>query len=185
MRLTTCIPRTLMLAALLALAAVCSASGADSIAIETSAPAEVPVADAGRFDWDGFYAGIYGAAQGGGATSASYGVGVQAGVNTTFNFYLVGAEVAVQGLAGDIGTASEGQILGRAGLVVTDDVLVYAAGGYGIALSGPADGQALVGGGMEVALSDRLSLDAQYLRSIPTNGGLATHQVSVGANYHF
>ena len=88
------------------------------------------------FDWNGFYAGVHGTAQNGSASGLQYGLGVQAGVNAQFDFYLLGAEVAVSGLAdnGTVGETTYGQILGRAGLVVSDNVAIYAAGGYGIDL---------------------------------------------------
>lgn len=157
----------------------------DLITVPTSTPVEVPLHDQAGFDWSGFYAGIYGRVQGSDLGGTQYGLGVQAGVNTQFDFYLLGAEVAVEGLTGDVGNTSYGQILGRAGLVVTDDVLVYAAGGYGIDLGVPAEEDALLGGGVEMAVTDSLSVRAQYLRGVPTQGGNPKNQFTFGANFHF
>lgn len=161
---------------------------ADLITIPTSTPVEMPLHEDVGFDWSGFYAGVYGGAQNGAASGTQYGLGVQAGINAQFDFYLVGAEVAVHGIAGNgaVTETSYGQLLGRAGLVVNDNVLVYAAGGYGIDL-GPADEQdVLLGGGVELAVTDSISIEAQYLHGFPvSNGGNAKDQFTLGANFHF
>lgn len=162
-----------------------TAFAADLITVPTSTPVEMPVYEEPGFDWSGFYAGLYGEAQTSAVGGTQYGLGIQAGVNAQFDFYLLGAEVAVHGLTGDVGNTSYGQILGRAGLVVTDDVLVYAAGGYGIDLGVPDEQDALLGGGIEVAVTDNISIEAQYLHAFPLTGGNAKDQVTVGANFHF
>lgn len=177
-----------MLAALVTTIATGSALAADPIAIPTSSgPAAMPIYDDAGFDWSGFYAGVYGVAQAGATSGMQYGPGIQAGVNAQFDFYLVGAEVAVQGLDG--GTATEtsyGQILGRAGLVVSDDVVVYAAGGYGLDLGPPDQQDVLLGGGVELAVTDSISLEAQYLHGFPLGeDGNAKDQFTLGANFHF
>lgn len=162
-----------------------TAFAADLITVPTSTPAELPVYEEPGFDWSGFYAGVYGAGQNGPVSGMQYGLGVQAGVNAQFDFYLLGAEVAVHGLTGGVGNTTYGQILGRAGLVVTDDVLVYAAGGYGIDLGTPAEDDLLLGGGVEVAVTENVSLEAEYLHGFPLSGGNAKDQVTIGANFHF
>ena len=180
--------RTVSLLAFLGLASVAGSSAAmaaDPISISTSGTANLGLHEQSGFDWSGFYGGVYGVAQTPMPQDGGYGLGVQAGVNAQFDFYLVGAEVAVQGMTGDAGQASYGQVLGRAGLVVTDDVLVYAAGGYGLELGAPAADDALFGGGLELAVSESVSLDAQYLRSMPAGGDPAGNQISLGANFHF
>ena len=115
------------------------AFAADLITVPTSTPAEMPVYEEPGFDWSGFYAGVYGGAQNGATSGTQYGLGIQAGVNAQFDFYLLGAEVAVHGLTGGaVGNTSYGQILGRAGLVVSDNVLVQsvAPGAVGERLPG-------------------------------------------------
>lgn len=160
--------------------------GAETIGLSSNAQVEVPVAAPSVFDWSGFYAGIYGTGASEPASgTAGAGLGVQAGVNAQFDFYLLGAEVAVQGLDGSIGSSADGQILGRAGLVVTDNVLVFAAGGYGLALSDPKDGAGLLGGGLEVGLTDAVSLEGRYLRTFPADGTAPAQQLTLGANFHF
>lgn len=162
-----------------------TAFAADLITVPTSTPVEMPVHEEAGFDWSGFYAGVYGVGQNGSVSGMQYGLGVQAGVNAQFDFYLLGAEVAVHGLTGGVGNTSYGQILGRAGLVVTDDVLVYAAGGYGLDLGAPEEDDLLVGGGVEFAVTENVSVEAQYLHGFPLSGGNAKDQVTIGANFHF
>lgn len=178
--------KKLALAALATTLPMGAAFAADLITVPTSTPVEVPVYEEPGFDWNGFYAGVYGGAQNGSVSGTQYGLGVQAGVNAQFDFYLLGAEVSVHGLTGgNVGNTTYGQILGRAGLVVTDNVLVYAAGGYGIDLGTPEEDDALLGGGVELAVTDNISVEAQYLHGVPINGGNAKDQVTVGANFHF
>lgn len=178
--------RNAMLGAFIALLPA-GANGADPIAIATSASDELPIYQEPAFDWGGFYAGIYGGGQNG-EDGTQYGLGLQAGVNAQFDFYLLGAEVAVHGLAqgeAEVGNSSYGQILGRAGLVVTDNVLVYAAGGYGIDLGAPDESEVLAGAGVELAVTDNVSIEAQYLHGFPLEGGDGTDQITFGANFHF
>ncbi|MBD8064564.1 porin family protein [Devosia sp. PTR5] len=168
--------------------ATCGAQGvlgADLITVPSSAAGELPVHDGQAFNWDGFYTGVYGVVGRTLTGDGEYGIGVQAGVNATFDFYLAGAEVAVEGLTGDVGNTAYGKILGRAGLVATDDVLVYAAGGYGIDLASPEEQNVLLGGGLEVAISDSVSVRGQYLHSFPVQGSDSRDQVSLGATFHF
>jgi outer membrane immunogenic protein len=164
------------------------AFAADAIAYTTSAPdaAAMPVAD-GKFDWNGFYAGVYGVTQFSPGRGAQYGAGLDLGLNAQYDFYLLGAEVAAHGLnsSDDSSGTSYGQVLARGGVLVTDDVAVYAAAGYGLDL-GPADNsQWLLGGGLEMAVTDNVSLRAQYLHGFANTGEETTNQVTIGANYHF
>lgn len=166
---------------------VAGAVAADAVSVPTSSPTpiQVPVHDSGAFDWSGFYAGVFGSVQTSETGGTQYGAGLHAGVNASFDFYLVGAEVAVEGLTGGVGDTSYGQILGRAGLVVTDNVAVYAAGGYGIDLGTPEEQDYLLGAGVEMSVTDNVSLRAQYLHGFPAQGDNAKDQFSLGASYHF
>lgn len=159
--------------------------GAEAITIPTSTPSQLPLHDIAGFDWNGFYTGIFAGGSADQAGDAGLGLGIQAGVNAQFDFYLVGAEVTVQGLPGDVGTNTYGQVLGRAGLVVTDDVVVYAAGGYGMALGGAQQSDLLLGGGVELAITDQISVRAQYVHGVPLDGGDETNQFTLGASFHF
>ena len=182
-----CTVRTFALALALGAAAL-PACAADAITYATSAPdaAALPVADA-AFDWNGFYAGVYGVTRFSPGRGAQYGVGIDLGLNAQYDFYLLGAEVAAHGLnSGDGDSAtSYGQVLARGGVLVTDDVAIYAAAGYGLDL-GPADtSQWLLGGGLEMAVSGNMSLRAQYLHGFDNTGGETTNQITFGAQYHF
>jgi len=142
----------------------------------------VPLAEAST-DWSGFYAGVYGTARRSDDDGAQAGLGLAAGVNAQINFVLVGAEVSLQGLTGDSIDTAYGQVVGRAGLLLNDDVLLYAAAGYGWDLAG-GDADLLAGAGVEFAVNDQLSVNAQYLRGFDA-GDSPTDQVSFGARFHF
>lgn len=177
--------KRLALAALMTMAPLAGAQAADVIALPVaSAPVAVPVADVG-FDWNGFYAGLYGVGQMSPAWESQYGLGINVGVNAQFDFFLVGAEVAMHGLTGDAIDTTYGQALGKAGLVVTDDLLLYAAAGYGIDLGAPAEEDFLLGGGVELAVSDDFTVRAQYLHGFELTGGNPKEQITLGANFHF
>lgn len=174
---------------LLASAVALSALPALSLAAE---PIMVPIDSSGRSvsvadtpeDWSGFYAGIYGAAQSSGRNGVQAGLGVTAGVNAQVNFVLVGAEVSLQGLTGESVDTAYGQVLGRTGLLLNDDTLLYAAAGYGWDLAG-GDGDVLGGGGVEFAVNDEVSLNAQYLRGFDQTAGNSKDQITFGARFHF
>ena len=180
--------KTLTIAALATAAATGTSFAADLITVPTSTPAEMPIYEEPGFDWNGFYAGVYGVAQHGETSDTQYGLGIQAGYNAQFDFYLLGAEVAVHGLPGNdaVGETSYGQLLGRAGLVISDNVLVYGAGGYGIDLGAPEEEDILLGGGVELAVTESISVEARYLHGFPLGeGGNSKDQFTLGANWHF
>lgn len=147
----------------------------------------VPVSSnvAQGFDWDGFYAGIYGVAQNSPDYDTQWGLGLDLGVNAQFDFFLVGAEVAIQGLSGETFDTAYGQVLGRAGLVVSDQVMIYAAAGFGADLTGSDEVDALLGGGVELAVTEDVTLGAQYLHGFDLEGDNPKDQVTVGARFHF
>jgi len=162
-----------------------AAQAADLITMPiSSSPVEVPVADPAH-DWSGFYAGVYGVAQNSANWGTQYGLGINAGVNAQFDFFLVGAEVALQGLTSDTLDTTYGQVLGKAGVVINDSVMLYAAAGYGIDLGVPDEDDFLLGGGVELAVADDFSVRAQYLHGFPITGGNAKDQFTVGAHFHF
>lgn len=177
--------KKLAVAALMTIASLAGAQAADPIALPVaSTPVEVPVADTG-FDWTGFYAGVYGVGQLSPAWGTQYGIGINAGVNAQFDFFLVGAEVALHGLTGGAISTTYGQVLGKAGVVITDDVLLYAAAGYGIDLGAPVEDDLLVGAGVEMAVADDFTIRAQYLHGFALTGGNPKEQLTIGANFHF
>ena len=160
------------------------ARAADPIVVSVqSQPEGIPVAGA-PVDWSGFYAGIYGIAAGDRDDGTGLGLGVDLGVNTQGDVVLIGAEVALQATTGESLDTAYGQVTGRAGLLLTDEVVIYAAAGYGFELGGSA-GDVLAGGGVEMAVSDSLSLRAQYLRGFASDGLEDRDQFTFGANIQF
>lgn len=179
MRLLTSIAIAAGLAAMPA-----AARAVDLLSVPTSTNESLPVADSG-FDWNRFYAGIYGVGQSSPAGGGQFGGGLDLGVNGRFEFVLVGAEVAIEGLGGGAGGVGYVQGLGKAGIALTDDVVAYGAGGAGLALSGPSESDALFGGGVELAVTDDVSVGARYLHGFPITGANPKDQVMIGANFHF
>jgi outer membrane immunogenic protein len=87
----------------LSVAGPVTVKGAEPLVIALSTDSSVPVTNT-AFDWDGFYAGVYGVVQTRPGADTQLGIGLNVGVNAQLEFVLVGAEVAVQGL-GDGGEA--------------------------------------------------------------------------------
>ena len=175
--------RTAFVAVIAALSLTVGAQAADAINIDL-AGTEVPLYEGDAFDWDGFYAGVYGVGQGGGAGTA-LGAGVELGMNAQFEFVLVGGEIALQGLTDGATETIYGRVTGRTGLLLTDDVLVYAALGYGVDFGAAGNEDLLVGGGVELALQDNVSVRAEYLRGLPIGGGTPVDQITLGTRFHF
>jgi outer membrane immunogenic protein len=173
---------TVAIAALIS--APLAAHAADPLAVALSTDEAMPVGDAG-FDWSGFYAGVYGVSQSGPVSGSQLGLGLELGANARFEFVLVGGEVAFHGLTGGAGATSYLQGLVRLGVAVTDDVVVYGAGGAGVDLGPPDESDALLGGGVEFAVADSVSLRGQYLHGFALTGANPKDQVTVGANFHF
>jgi len=178
--------KTIGLTALLAVAAVPAAHAADAFTVP-DIPVTDPLAvynDPG-FNWSGFYAGVMGVVQDNPA-GWEYGPGIVAGVNTQLDYFVLGAEAGLTGLTDGTNWRGYGQVLGRGGVVVTDEVLAYAALGFGADLSATNNRHFLAGGGLEVAVTDAVSIKAQYLRGIPVDAvSTPVNQFSIGANFHF
>lgn len=178
--------RSFAVAALIVAATTVPAVAADAIRYPMGSGAEqVPLYDsAAAFDWNGFYGGVYGVARNTPLTGDQLGLGVELGANAQIDFFLVGGEVSLQGLTGVVADTAYGQVTGRAGVLITDSVLLYAAAGYGVDLGLPQS-DALLGGGVEVAVSDNMSFDAEYLHGFPITGGNPKDQITLGARFHF
>ena len=76
-------------------------------------------------------------------------------------------------------------MLGKAGVVLSDNLMVYAAAGYGIDLGAPVEDDFLAGGGVELAVAENVSVRAQYLHGFPITGGNPKDQVTLGAHFQF
>lgn len=176
--------KTIAAAALVSVALTGGAFAADAAGYVAPATPVISYDDS-QFDWSRFYVGIFGAGQDYAGTW-EYGAGINAGVNAQFDFYLLGGEVAISALTDGTTSRAYGQVLARGGLVVTDEVLVYAAGGYGIDLSTAPDQHWLLGGGLEYAVTENISVRGQYLHGFAsTAASTDTNQVTLGVNFHF
>jgi outer membrane immunogenic protein len=179
--------KVLAAATLMISAGAAAAQAADTMGLPAAGgPAAVSFyEDQTGFDWDGFYAGVFGVAQSSPLGGVQYGLGIDAGFNRQFDFVLVGGEIALQGLTGAAIDTVYGQILGRAGLLITDEVLIYAAAGLGIDLGTFAEDDLLLGGGLQVAVAEDWSLRAQYLHGFALSGANPKDQITLGAHFHF
>lgn len=168
------------------LAAGPAVAQADLITLETTSKAAVPIHESAGFDWDGFYAGVYGVAVSSpAATDLSGGLGLNLGYARAFDFVLVGGEVAFQASGGTAVANTYVQAVGRGGLLLTDNLLVFGAAGVGSEV-GPVNGShVLAGAGIEFGLTDSVSLRGQYLHGFPVANTSPIEQVTVGAEFHF
>jgi outer membrane immunogenic protein len=171
-------------AAILSLVPFAGAQAADAVALPI-ADTEMPIYDdAAGFDWNGFYAGVFGAARVSPIGGTQFGLGLDIGANAQFDFFLIGGEVSLQGLTGGAFDTAYGEVLGRTGFVITDEVLLYAAAGYGTDF-GVTDSDILFGAGVEMAVTDNVTVRGQYLHGFPVTGGNPKDEITFGANYHF
>ncbi len=174
--------RITAVAVLMTSSGIAVAQAADAITLPVTTTEALPVYEDSSFDWTGFYAGVYGAGQFSAGNGEEYGVGLLAGANYAFDFFVLGAEMAVHTLNAD---SSYVEALGRGGVIVTDEILLYAAGGYGVDAGPPDQSHALVGGGLELAVTEDISVRGQYLHGFAVTGGNDIDQVTLGANFHF
>jgi outer membrane immunogenic protein len=203
------IARSLMLGVAGAALMVSGAQAADLLVPTTPQP----ILESAGFSWDGLYAGV----QAGGFWSnydTFNGAGVLVDDNTGFG--VVGAHVGANFTVADpivVGVELQGNYLwngnnnislgeflalGRLGAVVTDQVLVYAAGGVGYQWGnsvvtpgvGGADniGIFALGGGVEFAVTDAVSLRGEILGIGDFQSGgdfFNGARATVGVSYHF
>jgi outer membrane immunogenic protein len=165
----------------------------------------VPIYEAAGFDWEGLYAGVE-------AGGLFHGEGVVPGTLDNSTQGVIGGVVGVNFLVADpiiVGLEVQGDYvwgngqdaglflaLARVGAVVTDQVLVYAAGGAGVlARGGASDGVYALGAGIEVAVTDSVSVRGEVLGlgdfSTASGGALGpddffeSAKATVGVFYHF
>lgn len=179
------------IAALLSTTAFGGAYAADAIGIPAPIIPPAPIVDDSNFDWNGFYAGVNASAENDiDESETNWALGAQAGVNTTFDFFLAGAEVAIDGVFDDPDMYAYGSALARGGVLITDELLAYGAVGYGTDF-GAAEGTGdhiLAGGGLEFAATENVSIRGQYLYGWDqSNDAFSSdvHKFQVGANFHF
>lgn len=178
------------LVALLSTTATGGALAADAIGLPPPALPAAPVVDYGGFDWNGFYAGVNAGMHNEIGANNSWTLGGQLGVNTTFDFVLLGAEVGIDGVFDTPDTYAYGSVLGRAGVLVSNELLAYGVVGYGTDF-GAANGSGehiLAGGGLEFAATDDVTIRGQYAYGWEQTGAATAgniHKFSIGANFHF
>jgi outer membrane immunogenic protein len=133
--------------------------------------------------WDGAYAGIGGIAYAAGST----GVGFQGilGANATVadNFILGGEIYAGPSLDSVNGFYFVGGAEVRGGFLVTEDVLIYGALGFEADTS--TDVYGTIGGGVEFAVAEDLTLDVEYKYFDGLNTATTAHQIGLSLNWHF
>jgi outer membrane immunogenic protein len=160
-----------------------------------------PIYESAGFDWDGLYAGI----ELGGLFNGSPAVGTQpasttqgvvggvVGVNfTVADPVIIGLEVQGDYVWGSAADAGLFLALARVGAVLTDEVLVYASGGVGVInRAGTSEGVYALGGGVEFAVTDSVSIRGEVLglgdfsNAGPTDNFFESAKATVGIFYHF
>jgi outer membrane immunogenic protein len=176
-----------------AVALMASGAQAADLFIPTT-PEPIIVTEPG-FNWEGLYAGV----EGGGFfyDGDTYGVvGGAVGANfIAFDPILVGVEVQADYIWGNGADAGLILALARVGAVVTDQVVVYAAGGAG-SIFGGGDSEMVyaLGGGVEFAVTQNVSLRGEVLGIgdfddadpfFGTGDFFDAAKATVGVFYHF
>ncbi len=135
--------------------------------------------------WDGIYGGLGLTYEGWSNAASGVGIVATVGGNATFDMFLIGIEVTGAAHYWFDGTWSGRFAFGpRAGILVTDDVLVYASTAIGWDNQRKWLGE--VGAGVEFMVADQLSLDLGYdfvvdLDTPDTYG----HRLTTSALWHF
>jgi len=135
---------------------------------------------AGAFDFEGLYAGIYGGGYVAGTTFATVGIAV--GVNMMLTDSIVVGGEFQGGWIGD-GVTSTYDALGlaRLGVAFSGTAMAYAAGGAGL-----VDGSAAyaLGGGLELSMTDAISLRGEVLGIGDWGGSIETAKLTAGVLLH-
>jgi outer membrane immunogenic protein len=151
-----------------------------------------PIYESAGFSWDGLYAGV----EAGGVFSDADTQGLIGGV-VGVNFTVADPIVVGLELQGDyvfegdtVGDYGLFLALGKVGAVVTDQVLVYAAGGFGVRTqSGNSDGVYALGGGVDFAVTDNVSIRGEVLGlgnfDDANDDFFDDAKATVGVFYHF
>lgn len=131
----------------------------------------------GGFDWDGFYAGVYGGGVPFGTTS--WNAGIFTGVNVSVDSAVFGVEAQ---LGGDFAatTSIDALVLGKGG-VSLGDALIYGVGGLGVVSGG--FGYAF-GGGAEYAFTNYMSARVEALGTGAWGAGPNDLRVTAGLAFH-
>lgn len=132
------------------------------------------------FDWDGPYINV--AAIGGFPISA-YGASVTLGFGGTSDAFYYGAELTGAILGPALFGAVEGDV--RLGILVSDEFLLYGVAGVGGAFfGGPVLAYGVLGAGAEFAVTDTMTIRAQYQANISA-GPFVQHVGKIGLSWYF
>ncbi|HEY8596526.1 MAG TPA: hypothetical protein VIL84_14905 [Devosiaceae bacterium] len=132
------------------------------------------------YNWEGFYAGIYGGAWPGSGGAGT--IGGMAGLNFAINDMLIaGGELQVGKSWPSGGDETSVLALGRLGVAVSDAVMLYGEGGFG---TQDGNGTYALGAGLELAMTDNIALRGDIL-ALSNNGGLNGARVTAGALWYF
>lgn len=168
--------RTVKIALLASVAA--AAMSTATLAADPIVMVDEPVFYDPGFDWEGPYAGVYLLGQ---SNPATFGLGANFGVNILADGVLFGIEGDIAGLSN--GTF-QGQGVGRLGVLASDDVAIYALAGVGV--NSGTGAYVPVGLGAEVAMTENISLKAQYEYHWDLSAaGQSAHVGKLGLNFHF
>ncbi|MDB5535417.1 MAG: hypothetical protein JWP26_1109 [Devosia sp.] len=152
-----------------------------------------PIYESAGFSWDGLYAGV----EAGGLfndTDDTRGlIGAVVGVNfTVADPIVIGLELQGDYVFEGDNTTDAGLFLalGHVGAVVTDQVLVYAAGGFGaITANGDSSGVYALGAGVDFAVTDNVSVRGEILGlgnfDDANDDFFDAAKATVGVFYHF
>jgi opacity protein-like surface antigen len=164
--------------ALLATAAVAALSSAAAAAdLIVDVPIEEPVID-NSFSFDGAYVGAFLQGQ---TNPATFGLGIDFGVNALMDSLLIGAEW--EGVVA-LGPQFSTQLTGRIGGLISDNAIIYAYSGIGSRT--PTSFYVPVGVGAEVAVADNVGIkgEVQYNWDL-TAAGESSVAAKIGLNFHF
>ena len=184
--------KALAVAACAAFAITSAARATDLVDVVPPAPPYVPVEDG--FDWNGIYFGKF-VFQNFSTFGTGYnGIGKALGFNLELGqYFLVGGEVRAQANLQDFSFDSYSLVaVGRAGFILVDNFLIYAVGGASFTDFGGGSNvvESVFGGGVEVGLSDNLSLRGEITHRECIGGNVAClvggyNQAHVGLLWHF
>jgi len=175
--------KTLILAAVAALALAAPVAAADVLA-PTPTIGSIIVDDS----WTGAYVGLNGVVE---VTNGvtQYGPEVVVGYNQAIDLFLIGAEVSLEGVNFNNANTNFNEVTvgvtGKAGVILTDEIGVYALAGLEREINvGVNSGR--IGAGVEAKLTEEISIVGEYARSWTFDGAYTpSDQFTVGLRYSF
>lgn len=156
-----------------------------------------PIVESAGFNWEGLYIGVQGGLIGSVESESENDSAGLVGLHVGTNFlasgsFLLGLEGTAEYIFSDYSDSALFLINGRAGFLVTDDVLLYGIAGAGVLYnvdSEDSTGVYQLGLGAEIAVSDNISLRGQ----VAGLGGFDdanddlfdSYKATVGLSFHF